>query len=863
MFAAIRKWVIQTMMRGQTGVVQTLPRKELIELNTQITAERIMRNGINPDDLKTVGQVENVVEQIDTPKVNVNPGMTSGKKADVMDMEGNKIDTSKGIMGGKEVPTSIDQESFLQRVNKAVQENRESDAAIKARLDAGNKKGIAGIKISLVDDSIAKIKSMEPMDAMKEANLVAGKKGRYSTLDDNQVKKIMEDTEDHIFERDVVPSEFDPEYAIGGRVGLFMGSKFPKGAASLREILKYFGKKSDVVKNPSDILRIVNPKQFNRMLEDPRIYGKFDVEKGIAAPDLIKDMQKKMTSNRQSTIKEMLGSAKNIKKSDDTTLRYKNEMIQEMMNKGASRKMAEQMADTVAKMAEGAAGKFNTPKLTEEGILQLENILKNMETGGKKARKLNADGGVAGLLGERPRYQTGGDVAFDASDASIYGSSAITVTPETVMDPSGNQIQKKMGNSYNPPLIEDVIEEKSALEDIKKQGIMQNEKISGNPNGVGVNDPNSLGAINEAYAKAQQDAKKQRADGFMGRIVLPGEMSFEDFSSQYKNKSLEPQKLPIATPDRPINQMPTLPTDIPFDGSGTKASIPSFQNLMDGYKSFASERYGDGNFASTADVRTYRLPDGTVQQGSSTSMGRINEYLKSIGQPPAKDVNSYSPLMQTALANGGRAGFAGGGMGRIGLKAGMTKRAFMKLMGGVGASIAAAKSGIFSGLGKGAGKTVAKEVAQQTTSSMPPPYFFKLAEKIKKMGKDVTSTSERTVSKSLKSKDGTADYVLEEDMVTGDVQIKKINMENDNMINDIEIMEYRTGENVMTKDGRVVTTPHEYDEVTESYSRIYKDDYNAPDYQDGIRVDEIIKEVDDTTPSIKYASGGLAYMLGE
>ena len=53
MFAAIRKWVIQTMMKGQTGVVQTLPRKELIELNTQITAERMMRNGINPQDMKT------------------------------------------------------------------------------------------------------------------------------------------------------------------------------------------------------------------------------------------------------------------------------------------------------------------------------------------------------------------------------------------------------------------------------------------------------------------------------------------------------------------------------------------------------------------------------------------------------------------------------------------------------------------------------------------------------------------------------------------------------------------------------------------------------------------------------------------
>ena len=62
MLTAIRKWVIQTMMKGQTGVVQTLPKKDLIELNVQITAERMLRNGINPNDMKTVGQVENVVE---------------------------------------------------------------------------------------------------------------------------------------------------------------------------------------------------------------------------------------------------------------------------------------------------------------------------------------------------------------------------------------------------------------------------------------------------------------------------------------------------------------------------------------------------------------------------------------------------------------------------------------------------------------------------------------------------------------------------------------------------------------------------------------------------------------------------------
>ena len=114
MLTAIRQWVIKTMMKGQTGVVQTLPKKEIIEMNVQITAQRLMRNGINPNDLKTVGQVENVVNQIDTPKVNVNPGMTSVKKADVLDMEGNKIPEGSGIMGGKE----IDQKNLNEELMK-------------------------------------------------------------------------------------------------------------------------------------------------------------------------------------------------------------------------------------------------------------------------------------------------------------------------------------------------------------------------------------------------------------------------------------------------------------------------------------------------------------------------------------------------------------------------------------------------------------------------------------------------------------------------------------------------------------------------------------------------------------------------
>ena len=149
---------------------------------------------------------------------------------------------------------------------------------------------------------------------------------------------------------------------------------------------------------------------------------------------------------------------------------------------------------------------------------------------------------------------------------------------------------------------------------------------------------------------------------------------------------------------------------------------------------------------------------------------------------------------------------------------------------------------------------------QQAT---PPPYFFKLAEKIKKLGDNTIPTNDRTIAKSLKSKDGKSNYILEEDVVSGDTIIKKVNKEGDEMITDVQIMELRKGEVVKGKDGRPVRTPDEYEEVTEANARIEGDVFNDPYYTDGIEIDEILKEVGEQAPSIKKASGGIARMLGE
>jgi hypothetical protein len=68
---------------------------------------------------------------------------------------------------------------------------------------------------------ISDMKKMDPMDAMKEANKVLKKEGKYKNLKEEDVERIMEDTNDFIFGRDIPE---DPEgFATGGRVGFKEG----------------------------------------------------------------------------------------------------------------------------------------------------------------------------------------------------------------------------------------------------------------------------------------------------------------------------------------------------------------------------------------------------------------------------------------------------------------------------------------------------------------------------------------------------------------------------------------------------------------------------------------------------------------
>ena len=204
--------------------------------------------------------------------------------------------------------------------------------------------------------------------------------------------------------------------------------------------------------------------------------------------------------------------------------------------------------------------------------------------------------------------------------------------------------------------------------------------------------------------------------------------------------------------------------------------------------------------------------------------------------------------------------------GRIGFKKGMDRRTFMKMVGGLTALPILGK--FFKGV------EVAAPVAEKAVEAAKtvPPYFLKLAEQIKLLGRQSSGPRERVNVYSMKGKDGKSELMLTEDVGTGEMQIKKIGKENDEMVSEVQTMEYTPGK-AQADETTKGTPADQYEEYTEYNSRIQKDEFNEPDIVDGIDAEDISKEIKDKfdveqeileeVARDKKASGGIAMMLGE
>jgi hypothetical protein len=159
---------------------------------------------------------------------------------------------------------------------------------------------------------------------------------------------------------------------------------------------------------------------------------------------------------------------------------------------------------------------------------------------------------------------------------------------------------------------------------------------------------------------------------------------------------------------------------------------------------------------------------------------------------------------------------AEGGPARQNFK--MGKRAFLKFLGSGIAGIASLKTGLL-GFGKEGGKKVAKEVVKEATGT-PPAYFFKLVDKIRKLGDDAPKLA-------VKDKENVTtykDYTLTEDITTGEQTIQRMKIDDDlkydaseyygKPVGEEVYMSYRPGKGLADETTKGKTPPDEYTEDT-------------------------------------------------
>ena len=291
---ALREFIIRLFLREKPkGVMTALPNKDLVDMNIAIVAEKLMRNGIDPNSLKNANQVENAIKMIDDrPKVQ--EGITATKSAKIMDMEGKEIDPRSKIMGGKQA---------------------ETEAEILARINKENKEGIARIKNkNIVKDAIDNASpGFVSGDRKYNAQLVAedlaerkfGKE--FYDLDQRQQMDLYDEALEGLSEQ--TRGMPDPEdFAQGGRAGFANGT----GAPSIKLFPRARGRQIEGEVGPGfKISERDIDYGITGLLQGDKFFGGAEIDKGKVKLDVVSpdgDTVFKDTISKDDAVNFILGA---------------------------------------------------------------------------------------------------------------------------------------------------------------------------------------------------------------------------------------------------------------------------------------------------------------------------------------------------------------------------------------------------------------------------------------------------------------------------------------------------------------------------------------------------------------------------
>ena len=244
--------------RSDDGIMITLKDPKKVDFQTAMMEDLLMRNGIDPRAIKSEQQLKNILNQIDAAsKQTTQTGIRKTESAKVFDLEGNKLDPNKPIMGGK-------QEGMFDNIFNKMQNEMKGLKAVDDDLpppgSRGGKDDIAAPVMNVEDAPpgfIDFVRQTDPEGAAKlqkvedeiKAAIEAGNKRAAENLRKKKKKK-----------------DDDPEKkAYGGRIGFVKGT-------GLRFLQRVFGKEA------FEEMKTRDPEMYVGLLEVVDMYRKRDKE---------------------------------------------------------------------------------------------------------------------------------------------------------------------------------------------------------------------------------------------------------------------------------------------------------------------------------------------------------------------------------------------------------------------------------------------------------------------------------------------------------------------------------------------------------------------------------------------------------
>ena len=799
-------------------------------------------------------------------------------------------------MGGKQVETEAEILARMNRENKKSVENiKNKMTEIDEAIDNASP-GFAGDRkydAQLVADDLAEkrfgkefydLDQKQQMDLYDEAYQGLSKQRFKQNQDlEKQFNKDVEEAGgmEEFLKKNPIDDDTG-DFAQGGRAGFKSG-----GITALKSLLNYFAKQRGT--KGSQQLKDINPKSVPSGIMN------------IMGPEHRKMLEK----NQTDYIESLLDTIKSDKKFLDNKKRIAKQIQKDIDEAGFgdftnAEKMMTPFIESAMKGDRLDRMRVYDKINVDDAIMDIEQMIKNRRMKESDGRALNSTGGRIGfakgltpeiyLKSLRAPIQGPGLEALELLNEEINEEEFLRILKDLGVDKKAEGGRAGFKTGLGKGFLEFISKQLKPrgkvkfderrfregpidldfLENIDKKDLAKfiRTRDTGGPGGYGMYDkfadmPAGLRAAELIKTIKTTDGgiNYKAAELFLGKR-LKGNESVDELIQMLNRQEMRADGGRIGYKDGPeIKLFPRARgSQVEQEvGPGIKISERDIDygitGLLEGDKFFGGASIDKGKVK--VDVIT---PEGDTLFKDTIGKDDAINFILGMGDPKGdkfeirtdKDLENMQFIIKTSFADGGRIGLKEG--------SGMTRRSFLKLLGGLASLPIIGK---FLKPAKVASKAV--KAAPVVSKSTPPAYFFELAETIKKFGKpDKVTYQDRVEIHRYTGKNGD-DYELIEDLSTGDMKITKdktgIGTYGDksyDTINDRSVMEYKKGRGDETTKG---TPPDEYDEYKVEFD-IDGTEAEADNMTEIVRK-EIIEETKDSAPSIKKASGGIARMLGE